>query len=559
MDIEQLKREDGINLFKKRGIKGEDDELGKLMEEYGGHALSLTLVASFLNDFYDGDAKRANEISFYDMKDEDNKALRILKAYDERLTQEQRVFLQIFSCFIRPIDDDAVREVFRKKIKVKRRVIFNESLISMPEFGFKQMIHHLEERRLIYKGDTHQLIRNYFKKGLDEEARIAINRRLYHYVGTLAPNEPKTLEEMQPLFEQVYHGCAAGLYDEVDDDVYWEKIYRREEYFLVKKLGAWEIDLSLARTFFPNNDLSKIPLVSEKSTQSFLLNEAGLALLNTGRPKEAEKPFLTAVWMLIEAKDWENASVGYQNLADLWFRRGELERAKEGAQKAIELAEKAGSERGIVNSKAYLAWILHLLGKDEEAKKEFQQADELQVKIDPDGDRLYSLPGVFYVDFLISTNRIDEALGLTQANLEICQGYNVINDISRYHRCLSAIERLKGNHKEAEAHLQTSLEIARNVGMPFLEIEALLELGRLWLDMERYEDAIREANQVLNLCERTGFKLYEPEAELILARAYLGQKNRDKAKEFAKSAYEKATKMGYHWPKTDAGQLLNRE
>ncbi|MEW6482803.1 MAG: tetratricopeptide repeat protein [bacterium] len=66
--------------------------------------------------------------------------------------------------------------------------------------------------------------------------------------------------------------------------------------------------------------------------------------------------------------------------------------------------------------------------------------------------------------------------------------------MSRCHRCLAAIERIKGNRKEAQVHLQQALEIARKVGMPELEIEALLELSRLWLDMKRYKEAIQDAN-----------------------------------------------------------------
>ena len=49
---------------------------------------------------------------------------------------------------------------------------------------------------------------------------------------------PDTLEEMQPLFEQVYHGCKAELYDEVFDNVYWNKIRRGDEFYLTAKLGA---------------------------------------------------------------------------------------------------------------------------------------------------------------------------------------------------------------------------------------------------------------------------------------------------------------------------------
>jgi hypothetical protein len=66
-----------------------------------------------------------------------------------------------------------------------------------------------------------------------------------------------------------------------------------------------------------------------------------------------------------------------------------------------------------VGSKAYLAWILHLLGKGEEAGIEFRETDELALKLE--GNRLRTLAGVQYANFLISMNRIDEAFELTMS------------------------------------------------------------------------------------------------------------------------------------------------
>ncbi|MEW6618411.1 MAG: tetratricopeptide repeat protein [bacterium] len=542
LEIEELSREDTRLLFQRIGVRGTEDEIDDLWKEFKGHTLSLVLLANYLGP--GGDIKRAKEIPpFYSDQEAGGKARRMLLWYDKQLNEEQRSFMKIFSLFRGAVSEREFKGAFQTRV----------------DFHFQRMLNDLCQRRLITKGSdntytTHPLIKGYFESIFDEEEKRLTHKAIYEYFGKMAKDMPETLEEMQPLFEQVYHGCSAELYDEVLYDVYWEKIQRGQKGFLVYKLGAWETDLSLIRNFFPDEDLSKMPLVSEKSKQSWLLNEAGLALLSTGRPKEAEEPFLTAVRMGVEAKDWENASTGYQNLTGLRFRAGRLKEANEGAKKAHDAAEKAGSEKNIRNSKAYLAWILHLLGKDEEAEKGFQQADELERKIS--GYRDYSITGVFYADFLISIKQIDEAFELTKANLEICQSENWPDDISRCHRCLAAIERLKGNHKEAETHLQQAFEIARRVGVPDLEIEALLELSRLWLDMKRYKEAISQANQILKLCERTGFLLYEPDAELILARAYLGLNDFDQTKTFAQSAYQKASQMHYHWPRVGAEQLL---
>jgi tetratricopeptide (TPR) repeat protein len=551
---------DSLLMLRSRGVKGSEEDMRGVINRYKGHALSLTSLAGYLNRYYDGDIKQAPEVEFMLSDRERFKDVnKLLGKYAEKMSDSERLFLYIFSLFRTEVTENEFAGVFRHEIEDTE---FNDLLVKMSELDFRDLITGLVDWRLIFYDETkktyatHPLIKSYFESDFDEKDKRLCHKRIYQYSGEYAPEQPETLEEMQPLFEQVYHGCAAGLYDEVLDDVYWEKIHKRKEHLLVHKLGAWETDLSLIRTFFPEGDLSQMPLVSEKSDQGWLLNEAGMSLKNIGRPKEAEEPFLTGVQMAIEDKHWKNASAGYQNLADLQFRTGELESGLESAKKALDVAEKAKSDEEIITSKAYLAWILHLFGKDEEASKKFCQADELQIKIAPDGDRLYGQRGVNCAVFLISMKRIDAAFELTKQNLEICQRLNAANDISRCHRCLGAIERLKGNHNEAENHLQNALEIARKVGMPFLEIEAMLESGRLHLDMKRHEDAIRDAKEVLKICARTGFKLYEPEADVVLGKAYLALNDLEQAKNFAHLAYEKAIGMHYRWQEGNAVHLL---
>jgi len=503
---------DSLLMLRRRGVKGSEEEMTEVINRYKGHALSLTSLAGYLNRYYDGDIKQAPEVEFIlDDKARFKDVNKLLSKYAGKMSESERIFLYIFSLFRTEVTGNDFAGVFRHGIDDTK---FNDLLVNMNELDFRDLIDGLVDWRLISYDETkktyatHPLIKGYFESDFDEKIKKLCHKRIYQYFGEYAPERPETLEEMQPLFEQVYHGCAAGLYDEVYGTAYWEEIERREAGFLVYKLGAWETALSLVRTFFPSDDLSQMPLVSEKSDHSWLLNEAGLALLITGRPKEAEGPFLTGLKIAIENKDWENASAGYQNLADLQFRIGELASGLENAKKALDAAEKAKSDEYTINSKAYLAWMLHLLGQSEIAGSWFRQADEHQIQID--GDRLYSLWGVFYADFLISTKRINEALELTIQNLEICQSQNWVIEISRCHRSLGAIERIKGNHKEAETHLQNALELVRKVGMPVLEIEALLESSRLHLDMKRHEAAIRAAKEVQKICARTGFKLYEP-------------------------------------------------
>jgi len=555
-DIERLSIEDGRRLFNKVGVKGKQEEIDSVIEEYDGHALSLTLLARYIVEDFGGDITKAKEIPpFYSDREAGGKTHRILLWYAKQLNEEQIAFMKIFSLFRRAVREEDFDGVFRAEMETE----MNQALREMNVFSFKRMVDNLVDRRFISRDRdrtyaTHPLIKNYFDSIFEKEDKKLCHKRIYEYIGEYAPERPETIEEMQPLFEQVEHGCAAGLYDEVFLEVYLEKIYRREERLIIHKLGAWETNLSLAKTFFPEGDISQMPLVSKKADQSFLLNEAGLALLATGRPKEAEEIYKRKLDMNIKERQWEPASRGYRNLADLQFRIGELESGLESAKKALEMAEKAKSERDIKNSKVFLALILHLLGRDEEADEEFRHANELEGQIS--GERTYSHRGINYATFLISMERIDEAYELTRQNLEICQRNNWQNSISRCYRCLGTIERIKGDYKEAEAHLKNALKIAWQIGVPDLEIESLLESARLNLDTQEYEDAIGDAEQVMRICERTGFRFYEPGVEIVLAKAYLAQKEFEKAETFANSAYEKAIGMKYRWAEGDAAHLL---
>ncbi len=346
----------------------------------------------------------------------------------------------------------------------------------------------------------------------------------------------------------------AGLYDEAYNDIFWEKISRRGDYFMTTKLGVWKSSVSLVTNFFPEGDLTQLPLVSKKHHQGLLLNLVAVALSNTGHPKEAIKLLSRSNEIEVDLKNWNNVSVQYRNLAEIQFRIGETIQAKFSAKKAVDTAEKTTSDQQISDSGAYLAWVVYLLGKTREAYERFRRSDVIEKKVT--GHRLCGLRGVFYADFLLTIKGTEEAYELSMANLMLCQDYNLLTQISQCHRSLGAIERIEGNREEAEIHLQNARKIGRRIGIPFLEIEALLESSRLNLDRRRHKDAIQDANKVLEFCSRTGLKFYEPDAKMVLAKAYVAKKDFEKAETNARSTYEKAITMKYRWAEGDAAHLL---
>ena len=261
--------------------------------------------------------------------------------------------------------------------------------------------------------------------------------------------------------------------------------------------------------------------------------------------------------MSIEDGDYKNASISYRTLAENQFRIGEVIKAQESAKYAVKMATAKHMPRQQVRSISFLAYTLLLSGEIEKAEQLFKEANNLQRKIEADANVLYSIEGVFYADFLTMSGRYDEAFKINTKNLEICTNKKkLIAEVSRCLRSLGGLERIKENHDKANEHLNNALDIACRIGIPDLEIEALIERGRVRLDTKDYDDAEVDSNAVLKLCERTGFKFYEPEAEIVLSKAYLALNDIKQAKNFAQSAYEKAIGMKYRWAEGDGAHLL---
>ena len=86
----------------------------------------------------------------------------------------------------------------------------------------------------------------------------------------------------------VHHACQCGAYDEAYS-IRWERIDRRNEFYIMHKLGAWETELEIMQEFFPGGDTSQEPLVSSPRDKAWILNAVGLCLANTGRGNLADR------------------------------------------------------------------------------------------------------------------------------------------------------------------------------------------------------------------------------------------------------------------------------
>lgn len=126
-DVGPVSVQDGRALLRELGVTGADAALDQLVRQWDGHALTLSLLGSYLHWRHKGDIAFANQFDVVgaqhaatlpeDAPDEARQRYghvhRVLRRYDEHLTAAQRAFMTLFSAFRTPVAPDAFARVFR--------------------------------------------------------------------------------------------------------------------------------------------------------------------------------------------------------------------------------------------------------------------------------------------------------------------------------------------------------------------------------------------------------------------------------------------------------------
>ena len=332
--LQRLSRAAGVDLLKKLGVCGAAREFETLVEDVKGHALTLTLLGSYLHDAHDGDIRRRDMVKLEeaDAEEQGGHAFRVMAAYELAFEWEgdkgQRALalLRLLGLFDRPMTADC----FDALLQTPPLTGLTELLVDATPPQRRLALTRLENAKLLAVGrdaagtlrtvDAHPLLRDYFAQQLrktNAAAWRAAHRRLYeHLCASTLDRDAPTLEDLQPLYQAVAHGCLAGMQQAACDEVYIARILRREEQYSIKKLGAFGSDLGTVACFFEQPWRRVSPALSEPD-QAWLLNEAAFRLRALSRLTEALEPMRATMKINIAKQKWKNAAVCASTSPDL--------------------------------------------------------------------------------------------------------------------------------------------------------------------------------------------------------------------------------------------------
>ena len=408
-DLEQIDPQAGRALLRTLRIVGTDAELESLARRFGPHALAVSLLGVYLREQPGHGIGPARAIEQLPGKAPID---RVLAGFEQWMGDSpEREALRLLGLFDRPVDAGCLR-AFRMVPVIPG---LTERLVGLGDAEWDQVLGRLEKLRLIHvqydrsdQGavvDAHPLIREYFAELLKVgNTWRAAHRRLFeHLCATTKEGDQPTLEQLQPLYQAVAHGCQAGMQQAVWVEVYLGRILRKNEHYSLKKLGAFGSDLGAVACFFEQKWSRVLPTITE-ADQAWLLNNAAFCLRALGRLTEALEPMRATMEINAAKSEWKNAAMCATNLSELELTLGEVVGAVGDAEQSVIYADRSGSGdwQNFTTTRAVHAHALYHADRRAEAEARFREAETMQAESQPEFPLLYSLRGFHYCDLLLA-------------------------------------------------------------------------------------------------------------------------------------------------------------
>jgi len=567
--LTSLSNEAGVALLRTLGVKGTQKEFEQLVRDVKGHALTLNLLGSFLRDAHAGDIRKRDLVKLEeaDIEEQGGHAFHVMDAYVESFKREGEKgiralsVLRLLGLFDRPATADCLNALWTGN-EIEG---LTGPLIRSSEAQRNITLKRLENAHLITvnrdKGsgnlislDAHPLLREYFAKRVRDElagAWRSANRRLYEYLrdNTLEGEQP-SLEDLQPLYQAIAHGCEAGIPQQAFDDVYRERIGRSDQYYSTQKLGAFGSELGAVACFFtqPWNRIS--PALSEQA-QARLLYDAAFSLRALGRLTEALEPMRVSLDSIGRLKVWQNAAIAASNLSELELLLGEVGGAVQDAKQAVEYAKRIDDVRLQMIRNCALGDALHQSGRWDEAQACYRKAEAMEAKRKPQYPLFASPPNFKYCGLILRNvertawqmfmgkNAVPDAASSSQ--LSACnvvverasktlawsgtafQATLLTPALDRLTRCNAAFYLTiltRSKQQTAQAEIEAALGGLRLAGIQDYVIRGLL--SRSWVRLfEAVPDGAQaDLDEAWEIAERGPMRLHMADIHLYRARLF---------------------------------------
>lgn len=531
--VKGLEVSEGIELLRKLRIDGADTDLRTVVEHCQGHAFALTLLASLLR------TRNLSLASFfqdpiYAQIWSGNVARNVLDCiYTLHLNEEQRKLLLAFSVYRKPVHVSAAQalsDIGDEEPKMQAHsaldALLNQHLLQAWGEGRYQL---------------HTIVANYaqshFVEGNEQANRQALRtahaKAAQHYVQYASrvcpPRDKRRLSsDVEPLVEAAWQLCQAEQWQEAYALMAQEGIFATlkraggnaillELYLLLFPLDKWHPDRSQEARIYSELGVVYRMLGRMEQARMFLeralrmytedgnhlgqgrvLNDLGRVFADLGNEEQAWSSYQQALNLCKEQEDHSGEGSALNNLGWVCITQRQSKQAQEYYEQALSIFKGIGNRTGEGATLNNLGRVYEDLGQREQAQAYYEEAlgifrEERDLK--GEAWSLNNLGKVYRKlrQYEQSLQYLEQALLIRREIDRRGEGRTLKN--------LGTVHEMLGNKQQAMQYYREALQIAQEIEDHEGQGKTLRNVGKLYLDQQRYDVALASlllARNILN-------------------------------------------------------------
>ena len=520
IQLDELDKQSAIDVLRAWGVKGDEKQLLALAESVGRHALSVSVLGSYLNHFCNGNPAGAQEFKLDTISVDEPQAAklgRILAGYAKNLPAEERDLLVRLSVFPRGVSVELLVFLIDAGGDIAGALIgINQAkLLKLAERLYKQGLVYTYQLRNKITYTAHPFLREYFRNLLGvppEKIHEVVRSKLAIGLDSKPEKKPceiEILDKYEALIEQT---ILAGHFQN-EYDLYFNTMGGGGgKDHLYHTLGDYGRIIRIVSLFAEDGEPEHIAQQLSLRERRYLISVLGLAADALGDLSIAERCLDVANKFVRTDKDSGEHSATLQNLACVAMARGAFPSAKKLLIESLEHANVEDAYRRS-DSQGYLAATFHALGEIPEAQKNFTKATEIN------GGPLISMDGFLEAEHFFVLGDKKTAFERTTAILAACASI-LPRDLALCHTMLGIL-CLPDSVNEARNHLNKARDWTNQSGHMECIIRSHILATEIAYCSGDLPAAIAEAATGLNHAESCGYGQFAIDLLLQLAKTHL--------------------------------------
>ena len=481
--LEDLAPDDVVIFFEATGVEGTRAEIAQAVAPYGGHPLSVSLLARAIvkDRRMKGDIKAAGRHTVLDKLKGKHGHDILAVAYDE-MSAERRELLSRIAAFRSPMDYEALKTV-----------------ATLEDAELDAALGEIEARGLLLRDpdgkryDLHPIVRRYAYDRLTDKA--GVHGRLREYFDARpVPERVETLADLAPTIELYWHTVGAGRFDAA-----FELLRDRLFHALYFRFGAYEKEIELLRPLFPEGE-DRLPRLASESGQAWTLNELATCYGLAGQPRRAVPVFEAAADLADKLGSKQNLAIGLGNLAIEQVALGRLEAAERSVRRRIELCGEIEDEFSEAVGHQELGRLLAYEGRFADAQRELDASTRYWEKTDD--QQGVCLDEAYRALLRLLRGDPKGAVAAAHESRRLADVESLERDIIQADWLLGWAHTALGETSVAEPHLNQALARCRRINMVDFESSILLAWARWHHGGGDHTQARRFAEDALRIADR---------------------------------------------------------